>query len=381
MDVKQRVIFGQRRYDQAHLNEPAKYSNVICAEPSPDALTVLSVTGGLSASNAHTQTAVDATGALAESGASIGLRTQSIQLLRDAMYRLCEGYASGAIAPQDYVTMQRRFQSSMMGLIAIEQLTGPVVAGQALLNTSAASQAGAGAGDAAVASAQAALKAARDEELTAQANADTANSNYEKAHKDVTDNQKKIEVEKAKEKPDADTLKSLNDAMPALRDTQTTADNARKDAVRRAQASAQAVKDAQFSLTAAQTKASSSASGSGNLLSVATTSAQMQQNLGSTIAAIVGSINTAYERDDCLGLMRDLVNEPDRLIQLQRATPTPAPILPASPTASPPQVDPVSVIRTALGTSSQILENAEKQAEIQNKALQTASSPSSNTTS
>lgn len=370
MDVKQRVIFGQKRFDEAHPTDVARNWNVICAEPSPDALTVLSATGGISATNAQTQTAANATGALAESGASIGLRTQSIQLLRDAMYRLCEGYASGAIGPEDYVMMQRRFQSAMMGLIAIEQLTGPVVAGQALLNTSAASQAGAGAGDAAVTSAQTALKTAKDDELTAKATLDTANSNYDKARKDVADNQKKIDVEKAKEKPDADSLKSLNDAMPGLRDAQTTADNARKDAQRRAEASTQAVKDAQASLAAAQSRASSSASGSGTLLSVATTSAQMQENLGKTVEAIVSSINTAYERDDCLGLMRGLVNNPERLRQVENASAVP--IATQSPSLSPaaPQPERVSAIKTALGTCGQILEYAEKQVALQNQAME-----------
>jgi len=369
MDVKQRVVFGQKRFDSQYPRDASKASTVICAEPSPDALTVLSVTGGLSATNAKSETAANATGALAESGASIGLRTQSIQLLRDAMYRLCEGYASGAIEAEDYVTMQRRFQSSMIGLIAIEQLTGPVVAGQALLNTSAASQAGAGAGDAAVTAAQTAVKTATDEDLTTQAKLDTANSNYDKAHKDVVDNQKKIETEKAKEKPDADTLKTLRDATPGLLEAQTTAANARKDAQRRAQTSSQSVQDARATLAAAQSRVSSSASGSGNILSVASTSAQMQQNLGNTVLQIVSSINSAYERDDCLALMRTLVREPGKLIQLQNA----APILAAAPptgTSLTAKVEPVSVVQTALGTCSQILEYAEKQTRLQNQYIE-----------
>ena len=151
MDVKQRVVFSQNRTSFTIDGKP--YSNVVvCAEPSPDALTVLGASGGLSLSNG--QSVANATGGLSESGAFVGLRTQSIQLLRDAMYRLCEGYASGAVTDTDFAAMQRRYQSTMMGLIAIEQLTRPVIAGQALLTSAAASQSGASSGDAAVDKAQ-----------------------------------------------------------------------------------------------------------------------------------------------------------------------------------------------------------------------------------
>jgi len=87
LDVKQRVVFSQKR----EARDGEREGIVVCAEPSPDALTILGVSGGLNASDG-TRAASAAVG-LAESGAFVGLRTQSIQLLRDAMYRLCEGYA------------------------------------------------------------------------------------------------------------------------------------------------------------------------------------------------------------------------------------------------------------------------------------------------
>jgi hypothetical protein len=105
--------------------------SVTCAEPSPDALTALSSSFGGGISDAK----VAANFALAqtESAASIGLRTQSIQLLRDGMYRLCEGYAAGAIDGAEFNRQQRRYQNLMLSLLAIEQLTGAVAARQVAL--------------------------------------------------------------------------------------------------------------------------------------------------------------------------------------------------------------------------------------------------------
>jgi hypothetical protein len=84
----------------------------VCAEPSPDALSALATTVGLSLSNADRD--YTANFALSEAGGSIGLRTQSIQLIRDSMYRLCEGYLSGALNEVAFETLHRRFQSSMV---------------------------------------------------------------------------------------------------------------------------------------------------------------------------------------------------------------------------------------------------------------------------
>lgn len=97
----------------------------LCAEPSPDALSALAASSGLSLSKSDTLGLAN-NFAVAEAAGSIGLRTQSIQLLRDAMYRVCEGYLSGALKGPDFITMMRRYQSSMVAVLAIEQLTGTV---------------------------------------------------------------------------------------------------------------------------------------------------------------------------------------------------------------------------------------------------------------
>lgn len=118
VDAKQRVIV---------FSKPATADGyaITCAEPSPDALSALSSGAGFGAQYAKVLANIAVS--QAESAASIGLRTQSIQLLRDGMYRLCEAYAARAIDATEFNRQQRRYQNLMLSLLAIEQLTGAVV--------------------------------------------------------------------------------------------------------------------------------------------------------------------------------------------------------------------------------------------------------------
>jgi Putative restriction endonuclease len=97
-------------------------SLVTCTEPSPDALSAISASvaasGGLS-----NQAAAAIEAGLRQSVAGIGLRTQSIQMLRDQGFRVCEAYASGAIDKLDYRQLLRRSQVFTTAILAIEQLT------------------------------------------------------------------------------------------------------------------------------------------------------------------------------------------------------------------------------------------------------------------
>src|SRR5262245_1696768 len=97
IDAKQRVVISVA--PQEVKSDPGKrLLPVVCAEPSPDALSALSSGFGLSGSYKDKAELANSL-SLAEAAGSIGLRTQSIQLMRDAMYRLCEGYMAGAIDP------------------------------------------------------------------------------------------------------------------------------------------------------------------------------------------------------------------------------------------------------------------------------------------
>lgn len=114
-DIKQRAIISGR---------PSKDSYIVtCAEPSPDAMSSLSssVSAALKAKPEQT---LQFAQSLSESAAFTGMRTQTIQLLRDGMYRLCEGYMAGAISQFQYQWMMRRYQKSMVAILAIESLTG-----------------------------------------------------------------------------------------------------------------------------------------------------------------------------------------------------------------------------------------------------------------
>jgi hypothetical protein len=305
IDVKQRVVFGQTRHSK-DANHPDQ--NVVCAEPSPDALTVLGATGAISASNAQSGFTGNATSAFAESGASIGLRTQSIQLLRDAMYRLCEGYAGGAVDRPQFKELESRFQSTMMALLAIEQLTGPVVAGQAALTAAAASAAGAGAGDAQVTKAQDDLKTANENYLTAQASVDTAKSAVKKAQSDINDKDQEItkltdDASAKGEKPDQQTLTQYQNDRKKLADAKATADDDLSDKQRRADDAKKAVSDAKAAVAQAKSAASSSASGNSQLTAAIEGNAKAQAGLNEAVVNIVQLTNSAFERASCVYLL------------------------------------------------------------------------------
>ena len=131
-----------------------------CAEPSPDALAAYAASLSLSASVPR-QGAGALAQALQSAVGSIGLRTQSITLMRDALYRMCEAYVNGALGPTQVAILLGRSQDLTAVILAIEQLTGAVVANQVAL----AGTAGAGAA-ASLLSIQQLLDAARKDEET-----------------------------------------------------------------------------------------------------------------------------------------------------------------------------------------------------------------------
>lgn len=124
VDAKQRLITAAPvvKVEKQGSNETTKYV-ALCAEPSPDALSALAAGYGISLSQKE-KADLASSFSIAEGAGSIGLRTQSIQLMRDAMFRLCEGYQSGAVDSLAFQTLHRRFQSSMVAILAIEQITG-----------------------------------------------------------------------------------------------------------------------------------------------------------------------------------------------------------------------------------------------------------------
>ena len=113
LDAQQRlVLYSGQRY---------------CAESSPDALQAYASALGL----AGTQPSQGATSLAAgqqSHAASIGLRTQSITIMRDALYRMCEAYNNGILGDVMVATLLGRSQDLTAVILAVEQLTGAVAA-------------------------------------------------------------------------------------------------------------------------------------------------------------------------------------------------------------------------------------------------------------
>lgn len=117
LEADKRVVVYSERASSDTPN--ARKIQVMCSEPSPDALKTLA--GSLSVEK---QNVAALAAAYSEAGANIGLRTQSIQLLRDQLFAICQGYANEGISGPAYQMMLTRNQRNTVALMAIEQLTG-----------------------------------------------------------------------------------------------------------------------------------------------------------------------------------------------------------------------------------------------------------------
>lgn len=197
LDAKQRLVVSHS-------------SGIYCAEPNPDALSAASSGQGASASVAG-----KGSGALSlasqESAASIGLRTQSIQLQREVFYRLCEAYYNGGISQVQLGTLLSRSQDLTAVVLAVEQLTGAVTANQVILAGSAGSTS-----LASLVSNQKALEAARASEAGAKDKLDKANKAKGEqdvivagAKQDLTNAEGALALETGKTPPDSSEVERL----------------------------------------------------------------------------------------------------------------------------------------------------------------------------
>ena len=270
---------------------------VVCAEPSPDALSAVAGSASLSG-----RTGGNAAAGLAESAAFTGLRTQSIQLMRDAMYRLCEGLASEKLSQDDYRSLMRRSQTTMLALLAIEQLTQPVVAGQVLLGTQSAASAGAGAGDAAVTKAEQDLAAATTKRLDQETDLDTALRQRDESAAEL----KGKRAARAKDKDAtleaeiAALEKQLPEREGVVADKRRRLDRARADEA-----------NARDAVAKASSRASTSAAASGALGSPAQAFAQSTKWVAKAVGEIVDEAYDTFADEACLDFMKFMI-DPDR---------------------------------------------------------------------
>ncbi len=161
IDAKQRVILaGTERSSEPNSterNDGAKVERVrrFCAEPSPDVFSVVAQalsaggTFGRGADPATLQVALNAAFSSAEQGSTIP-RTQTVNMLRELMYRTCERYLSGGYNPLELSVQAVRDQRLMVSILAIEQLTGAVAAKPVVIGAQSTASSGSSGADAAV---------------------------------------------------------------------------------------------------------------------------------------------------------------------------------------------------------------------------------------
>lgn len=132
LDAKQRSLIASKVEGQL----------AVCAEAPPDAFSALSTSaaGELGVRPDAGDLQARAAIALAEAAGTIE-RTQTVNLLRESMYRTCERYLSGAIGRSEFVVQSARDSRNMVAVLAIEQLTGVVRAPSTILVPGATSAA------------------------------------------------------------------------------------------------------------------------------------------------------------------------------------------------------------------------------------------------
>lgn len=103
-----------------------------CSEPSPDVFSVMAqaFSGGASFGKSADPKALNAALNLAFSSAEQGStipRTQTINMLRELMFRTCERYLNGGYNANELPIQAVRDQRLMVSILAIEQLTGAIL--------------------------------------------------------------------------------------------------------------------------------------------------------------------------------------------------------------------------------------------------------------
>lgn len=133
LDGKQRVILATEQGGKT------RDRKIVCAEPSPDVMSAFAASGsgnanfslpGAPSGSGGTGAAGATTGgggfsaASNEAVASLAMRTQTIQLLRDGYYRLCEAYMNGAIDQHQYNVVLVNINRVMITLLGIDGIAG-----------------------------------------------------------------------------------------------------------------------------------------------------------------------------------------------------------------------------------------------------------------
>jgi hypothetical protein len=123
IDARQRLVFvGDRDVLDGAGRATGRKVQVVCTEPSPDA--IVAKAAAIAASATSPQIAAALSGSFTESAASIGVRTPTIQLLRDGLFRACEAYMNGILTRQDYHVILFNYDRIMAALLIVEAAAG-----------------------------------------------------------------------------------------------------------------------------------------------------------------------------------------------------------------------------------------------------------------
>lgn len=125
VDAKQRMVLV------THRGGKSGDRTVVCTEPSPDAISALATSAAANVSatlpsggGAQGSGAAGGSFAMNEAVASIAMRSQTIQLLRDGLFRACEAYMNGAIDHHQYNVVLLNIDRLMVTLLGVDAIGG-----------------------------------------------------------------------------------------------------------------------------------------------------------------------------------------------------------------------------------------------------------------
>jgi hypothetical protein len=289
VDAKQRLVYSKDAERDARLM-------LVCAEPSPDALSAYAQSLGLSVA-IPTQGSVTGSQASQETAAMIGIRTQAITLMRDALYRVCEAYYNRALNGPQVLQVLTHAQDITVAILAIEQLTGVTAAQPVILGGTANSVA-----SAQIAYVQALLDGAkenltnREKDLTTATaevqSAESARNDAKKALDSATDATKKVSLE----------------ATFKQREAELASAQAKKATAEVRAADAKTVKESiEKNPTSAFSSSGAAASGTGqfgNTIMAVKLDAASTQKIAEAVQAIVTRVvDKKYTADACMAYL------------------------------------------------------------------------------
>lgn len=303
LDAKQRVVLAKAGTRDGRVD-------MACAEPSPDALSAFasSLSAGVSVTG---QGAGSGAQALSEAAGSIGLRTQSITLMRDALYRVCEAYYNGALTRPQVMALMARSQDLTAAVVSVEQLTGAIVAKQVALGGAADAAA-----SAATLSNAKSLAAAR--ELKAKFEKEAADLTIERDHAVAARDGKKSEIsaldapiaaetDATKQQQLIDQQNGLKEELPPLETAVTDAETRLKLKQKQVEDIDTAIKTMEAQQDSAATSAIAGAS-SNAALSGGSTVTRLDKETAEAISNAVVAITTSvvnknYGSTECMAIL------------------------------------------------------------------------------